>query len=87
MTLHVPALRPLRDVPETLQNFAELVTTFNDNLDVGTTVSLAYEAIDRAEADLDIVTLGIDTVGLTTIGVVTVGVFTVLDPARFTARV
>jgi hypothetical protein len=92
VTLQVPTLRPLRDEPETLQNFAELATTFNDNLDVETTVSLAYEAIDLTVADLDIVnlgatTVGVTTVGVVTVGVVTVGVFTVLEPARYTASV
>ena len=41
VTLHVPALRPLSVVPETLHNFAELATTFNDTFDVESTVSLA----------------------------------------------
>jgi hypothetical protein len=82
VTLQVPALRPLSDVPETLQNFTELATTFKDNLDVETTVSLANVAIDLAVTDLDVVTLGANTVGVTT-----VGVFTVLEPARYTASV
>ena len=41
VTLHVPALSPLSVVPVTLQDFAELATTFNDTFDVASTASFA----------------------------------------------
>ena len=57
VTLQEPVLRPLRTAPETLQNFAELATTFSDTFDVEVTASLASAAIDFAETTLDNVTL------------------------------
>jgi hypothetical protein len=77
VTLQEPAFNPLRVVPETLQNFAELATTFNLTFDAESTLSFANTAIDFAVADLNFVNLGIVTVGLVTVGVATVGVVTV----------
>ena len=45
VTLQVPALRPLRDVPTTLQIFAEVATTRKLTFDVDATVSFADLAI------------------------------------------
>ncbi len=56
--LHNPDFRPFSVVPNTLQYFAELATTFSDTFEVADTLSLANIAIDFAEAALDIVTLG-----------------------------
>jgi hypothetical protein len=64
VTLQEPAFNPLRVVPETLQNFAELATTFNLTFEVESTLSLANVAIDFAETGLDIVTLGITVTAL-----------------------
>ena len=58
VTLQEPAFRPLREAPDTLQNFAELFTTFKVTFDVLGTTSLANTAIDLAVADLEIVTTG-----------------------------
>ena len=58
VTLQEPAFNPLSVVPDTLQYFAELDTTFNDVFEVESTASLAKTAIDFAVADLVSVTLG-----------------------------
>lgn len=49
VTLHEPAFKPLREAPETLQNFAELATTFRDTFDVERTFIFANIAIDLAD--------------------------------------
>jgi hypothetical protein len=49
VTLHDPVFSPFRLVPETLQNFAELATTFSDTFDVERTFNFANEAIDLAD--------------------------------------
>ena len=41
VTLHDPVLRPLRVLPETLQNFAELGATFRVTFDVEATFNFA----------------------------------------------
>ena len=45
VTLHVPALMPLRDVPTTLHIFTELPTTRKLTFDEDATVSFAWLAI------------------------------------------
>ena len=50
VTLQDPALSPLSVAPETLQNFAELLTTFRVTFEVEATLSLANFAIDLAVA-------------------------------------
>ena len=77
VTLQEPAFSPLSVVPETLQNFAELATTFNLTFEVESTFSLANAAIDFAEAALDIVTLR--EVEVVVVGVAVVGVLTLPD--------
>ena len=66
VTLQEPAFSPLRVVPETLQNFAELATTFSDTFDVEVTASLASAAIDFAETTLDNVTVRVDGIDVKT---------------------
>ena len=58
VTLQDPVLSPFRLVPETLQNFTELRTTFSDTFEVEATVSLANLAMDLAVVDFFIVTVG-----------------------------
>jgi hypothetical protein len=58
VTLQEPAFNPLSVVPDTLQNFEELGTTFSDTFEVENTLSLANDAIDFADADLEAVNLG-----------------------------
>jgi hypothetical protein len=58
VTLQEPAFNPLSVVPDTLQNFEELGTTFSDSFEVENTLSLANVAIDFADADLEAVNLG-----------------------------
>ena len=41
VTLQLPTLTPVNDVPETLQYFAEDVATFRDSFEVDDTVSFA----------------------------------------------
>jgi hypothetical protein len=62
VTLHDPVLRPLSDEPDTLQNFAELATTFSETFEVESIFKLAKAAIDFAVADLDVVTAGLVTI-------------------------
>ena len=61
VTLQDPAFNPLSVVPETLQYFDEVDTTFKRTFEVESTLSLANVAIDFAEVALDIVTLGVIT--------------------------
>jgi hypothetical protein len=63
VTLHDPAFKPLRVLPETLQNFLELATTFSDTFEVANTLIFAKVAIDLAVTGLEVVTLGLATVG------------------------
>ena len=74
MTLHEPALRPLRVDPNTLQYFAELAKTFSETLDVESTASPENVAIDLTGIALDIFTLIGGTVDVFAAGVETVGV-------------
>ena len=46
VTLHDPVLRPLRVVPETLQNFEELRATFSETFEVAITLIFADTASD-----------------------------------------
>ena len=55
VTLHVPALRPLSVLPETLQNFAELGRTLRATFDVEATFNFASVAIDLAVIVFEIV--------------------------------
>ena len=77
VTLQDPVFNPLSVVPETLQYFAELGTTFNDIFEVDSTASLAYTAIDFAVADFLVVTVGALTVAVV---VPSVGVLTIDPP-------
>ena len=79
VTLQEPAFNPLRVVPETLQKFAELATTFIPTFEVERTLSLANPAIDLAEAALESFTVGAVVTGVETTGTVAVaeaGAFT-----------
>jgi hypothetical protein len=58
VTLQEPAFNPLSVVPDTLQNFEELGTTFSDTFEIENTLSLANAAIEFADADLEVVNLG-----------------------------
>ena len=62
--LQDPVLRPLRVVPDTLQYFAYIDTTFRETFDVEAIVILAYAAIDLAVADLEVVSFGMVTLGV-----------------------
>ena len=77
VTLQDPVFNPLSVVPETLQYFAELGTTFNDIFEVDSTASLACTAIDFAVADFLVVTVGALTVAVV---VPSVGVLTIDPP-------
>ena len=77
VTLHEPALKPfsavpekLSAVPETLQYLAWLDATFSETLDVESTTSLAYLAIEMAEVDLDSVTFGMISRGVVVVVVI-----------------
>ncbi len=85
VTLQEPAFNPLRVVPETLQNFAELATTSIPTFEVESTLSFANAAIDFADAALDSFTVGVIAlgvvvvvVGVETVGVETAGVLTII---------
>ena len=87
VTLQEPAFNPLSVIPDTLQNLAELATTFSDTFEVDNTLSFANAAIDLAETVFLVVIAGAVTLGVVTVGVAIVGVVTVgvVNPA--TARV
>ncbi len=76
VTLQEPTLKPLRVVPDTLQYFAELEKTLNDNFDVESTFSFVRRAIDFAVIDFETVTTGVVTTGAVTNGAVTNGAVT-----------
>ena len=93
MTLHEPALRPLRVDPNTLQYFAELAKTFSDTLDVEGAASPENVAIDLTAIALDIFTsirdvpdvfaAGVVAAGVETVGVVTAGGLTIVVGVTF----
>ena len=60
VTLQEPVLRPLRAAPETLQNFAELATTFIETFEVENIGRLAYLAIAFAEVNSVVTTAKVD---------------------------
>ena len=51
VTLQNPAFKPFKVVPDTLQYFAELETTFRTSFEVESTLSFANAAINLAVAD------------------------------------
>ena len=54
VTLQDPTFKPLREAPDTLQNFAELGNTLSETLDVERTLILANEAINLSEVTFEI---------------------------------
>ena len=67
VTLHDPTFKPFSITPDTLQYFAELDATFNDTLELESTLSFAYRAID-----LDVTAFVFEILGAIPVGVVAV---------------